>query len=140
MFTENLRFALMALRAHKLRAFLTMVGIVIGVWTVIGMVSLVTGFDRSQTEAFSSFGTTLVQFQKYEPRFGPGHRTEEEGKRKDLTIEDAQALQDLCPSIPAVSPERYMWSPSAVKANGNEATRLRSAAGTRTTRSATTGR
>ncbi len=120
-FAENLRFATTALRAHKLRAFLTMVGIVIGVWTVIGMVSLVTGFDRSQTEAFSSFGTTLVQFQKFEPRFGPGHRTEEERKRKDLTIEDAEALQELCPSILAVSPERYMWTPSAVKGNGNEA-------------------
>ncbi len=118
---ENLRFALTALRAHKLRAFLTMVGIVIGVWTVISMVALVTGFDRSQTEAFSSFGTTLVQFQKFEPRFGPGHRTEEERKRKDLTIEDAQALQELCPSILAVSPERYMWRPSGVKGNGNEA-------------------
>jgi putative ABC transport system permease protein len=118
---ENLRFALTALRAHKLRAFLTMVGIVIGVWTVIGMVSLVTGFDRSQTEAFSSFGTTLVQFQKFEPRFGPGHRSEEERKRRDLTIEDAQALQELCPSILAVSPERYMWRPSGVKGNGNEA-------------------
>ena len=118
---ENLRFALTALRAHKLRAFLTMVGIVIGVWTVISMVALVTGFDRSQTEAFSSFGTTLVQFQKFEPRFGPGHRSEEERKRKDLTIEDAQALQELCPSILAVSPERYMWTPSGVKGNGNEA-------------------
>ena len=120
-FTENLRFALIALRAHKLRAFLTMVGIVIGVWTVIGMVSLVTGFDRSQTEAFSSFGTTLVQFQKFEPRFGPGHRTEEERKRRDLTLEDAQALQEMCPSILAVSPERYMSGSSAVKANGVEA-------------------
>ena len=118
---ENLRFALIALRAHKLRAFLTMVGIVIGVWTVIGMVSLVTGFDRSQTEAFSSFGTTLVQFQKFEPRFGPGHRSEEERKRRDLTLEDAQALLEMCPSILAVSPERYMWSPSQVKANGVEA-------------------
>ena len=118
---ENLRFALTALRAHKLRAFLTMVGIVIGVWTVISMVALVTGFDRSQTEAFSSFGTTLVQFQKFEPRFGPGRRSEEERKRRDLTIEDADALQALCPSILAVSPERYMWTPSQVKGNGNEA-------------------
>ena len=118
---ENLRFALTALRAHKLRAFLTMVGVVIGVWTVISMVALVTGFDRSQTEAFSSFGTTLVQFQKFEPRFGPGRRSEEERKRRDLTIEDADALQALCPSILAVSPERYMWGASQVKANGNEA-------------------
>src|SRR5512143_378318 len=119
--SENLRFALTALRAHKLRAFLTMVGIVIGVWTVIGMVALVTGFDRSQTEAFSSFGTTLVQFQKFEMRFGFGRRPEEERKRKDLTIEDAEALQEMCPSILAVSPERYLQGASRVKGNGNEA-------------------
>src|ERR1035437_8332107 len=118
---ENLRFALTALRAHKLRAFLTMVGIVIGVWTVISMVALVTGFDRSQTEAFSSFGTTLVQFQKFEARCCPGRRSEEERERRDLTIEDAVALQRLCPSTLAVSPERYMWSASQVKGNGNEA-------------------
>ena len=38
-----------------------------------------------------------------------------------VTLEDAQALLEMCPSILAVSPERYMWSPSAVKANGVEA-------------------
>src|SRR5258706_9186164 len=120
MISENLRFARVALTAHKLRAFLTIVGIVIGVWTVIGMVAVVTGFNRSQQEAFSSFGTTLVQFQKFEPRFGPGRRSEEERKRKDLTIEDAEALERLAPSIRAVSPERYMFI-TAVKGNGNEA-------------------
>jgi putative ABC transport system permease protein len=121
-FLENLRFARIALVAHKLRAFLTIVGIVIGVWTVIAMVALVTGFDRSTTESFSSFGTTLVQFQKYEPRFGgPRRRPEEERKRKDLTIEDADALARLCPSIRAVSPERYLWGQTKVKANGKEA-------------------
>ena len=122
-FGENLRFASIALRAHKLRAFLTIVGIVIGVWTVIAMVALVTGFNRSTMEAFSSFGTTLVQFQKYEPRFfgGGGPPPEEERNRKDLTIEDAEALARLAPSIAAVSPERYLWGGSKVKGNGKEA-------------------
>ena len=78
---ENLRFASIALRAHKLRAFLTIVGIVIGVWTVIAMVALVTGFNRSTMEAFSSFGTTLVQFQKYEPRFFGGGGPPPEGQQ-----------------------------------------------------------
>lgn len=119
---ENLRFASIALRAHKLRAFLTIVGIVIGVWTVIAMVALVTGFNRSTMEAFSSFGTTLVQFQKYEPRFfGGGPRPEEERKRPDLTLEDADAIARLAPSIAAVSPERYLWGGSKVKGNGKEA-------------------
>lgn len=119
---ENLRFASIALRAHKLRAFLTIVGIVIGVWTVIAMVALVTGFNRSTMDAFSSFGTTLVQFQKYEPRFfGGGPRPEEERKRPDLTLEDAEAIARLAPSIAAVSPERYLWGGSKVKGNGKEA-------------------
>ncbi len=119
---ENLRFALTALRAHKLRASLTIVGIVIGVWTVIAMVALVTGFNRNAEDAFTSWGTTLVQFQKYEPRFGGGQRIpEEERNRKDLTIEDAEAIARLAPSIAAVSPERYYWGTPAVKGNGNEA-------------------
>src|SRR5512138_3776984 len=121
-FGENLRFATIALRAHKLRAVLTVIGIVIGVWTVIAMVALVTGFNRSTTEAFSSFGTTLVQFQKYEPRFfGGRQRSEEERNRKDLTIEDAEAIARLSPSVAAVSPERYFWGAAKVKGNGNEA-------------------
>jgi putative ABC transport system permease protein len=119
---ENLRFALTALRAHKLRAGLTIVGIVIGVWTVIAMVALVTGFNRNAEDAFTSWGTMLVQFQKYEPRFfGGGPRPEEERNRKDLTIEDAEAIARLAPSILAVSPERYYWGVASVKGNGNEA-------------------
>src|ERR1700682_4740095 len=92
-FGENVRFALIAVRTHKLRAALTVLGIVVGVATVIAMVSIVTGFNNNMIRAFQSFGATLVQFQKFEPRFGPGHRTDEERNRKDLTYEDALALK-----------------------------------------------
>ncbi len=71
-FAENLRFALLAVRAHKLRAGLTILGIVVGVATVIAMVSIVTGFNRNIERNFQSFGASLIVFQKYEPRFGPG--------------------------------------------------------------------
>ena len=71
-FGENVRFALLAVRAHKLRAGLTILGIVVGVATVIAMVSIVTGFNNNMVRNFQSFGATLVMFQKYEPRFGPG--------------------------------------------------------------------
>src|SRR6266542_4024625 len=83
-FGENTRFALLAVRAHKLRAFLTVLGIVVGVATVIAMVSIVTGFNNNMVRNFQSFGATLVQFQKFEARFGPGHRDESERNRKDL--------------------------------------------------------
>jgi putative ABC transport system permease protein len=122
-FGENVRFALIAVRSHKLRAFLTVLGIVIGVATVIAMVSIVTGFNNNMVRNFQSFGATLVQFQKYEARFGPGHRDESERRRKDLYYEDAVALKQSIPEMRAVSPERYLWNADvSVKYRDNETT------------------
>jgi putative ABC transport system permease protein len=108
-FGENVRFAMLAVRAHKLRASLTVLGIVVGVATVIAMVSIVTGFDNNMVRNFQAFGATLVQFQKFSMRFGPGHRSDAERNRKDLTLEDALALKAQIPEIRAVSPERYLF-------------------------------
>ncbi|HEV8116904.1 MAG TPA: ABC transporter permease [Thermoanaerobaculia bacterium] len=109
-FGENLRFALIAVRAHKLRAGLTVLGIVVGVATVIAMVSIVTGFNNNMIRNFQSFGATLVMFQKYEPRFGAGGpRPEGELRRKDLTLEDAAALRAAVPEMRAIAPQRYLW-------------------------------
>ncbi len=109
-FGENVRFAFLAVRAHKLRAFLTVLGIVVGVATVIAMVSIINGFNNNMVRNFQSFGATLVQFQKFEPRFGPGRRDQSERNRKDLTLEDAIALKAEIPEMRAVSPERYLWN------------------------------
>src|SRR4030095_2582075 len=109
-FGENVRFALLAVRTHKLRTSLTVLGIVVGVATVIAMVSIVTGFNNNMIRNFQSFGATLVLFQKYEPRFGPGGpRPEGEVRRQDLTLEDAAALRAAVPEMRAISPQRYLW-------------------------------
>ena len=118
---ENVRFALGAMRAQKLRSFLTLLGVMAGVATVIMMVSFVAGFNNQVTAAFTSFGTQLVQFQKFEPRFGGPDRPEEERNRRDLTIEDALALKRLSKLVKAVSAERYLFQSSVVKAGRNEA-------------------
>jgi len=111
---ENIRFAFRSILVQRLRSFLTLLGIVSGVATVIAMVSFVAGFNDAITGAFSSFGTTLVQYQKYEPRFGGGPTgpPEEQRKRRDLTLEDAQALKRLNSLAAAVSPERYLNLPN----------------------------
>src|SRR4029079_10180153 len=67
---ENVTFALLAMRAQKLRSFLTLLGVMAGVATVIMMVSFVVGFNNAVTAGFTSFGAYLVQFQKFSPRFG----------------------------------------------------------------------
>ena len=73
---ENVRFARIALASHKLRSSLTVLGIVIGVTTVIAMVSIIEGFNNNIVKNFQAFGATLVQFQKFDPQFGPGEREE----------------------------------------------------------------
>lgn len=118
---ENARFALGAMREQKLRSFLTLLGVMAGVATVIMMVSFVVGFERQVTAAFTSFGSHLVQFQKFEPRFGPGGPPEEERNRRDLTIEDALALKRLSKLAKAVSQERYLFrGVVVVRAGRNE--------------------
>ena len=107
---ENVKFAIRAIVTQKLRSFLTLLGIIAGVATVIAMVSFVAGFNNAVTESFTSFGTTLVQFQKFEPRHGGGGPLPEEQKRRrDLTIEDAEALKRLGTLAAAVSQERYLF-------------------------------
>jgi len=119
---ENVLFALRAILAQKLRSVLTLLGIAAGVATVIAMVSFVAGFNQAITGAFSSFGTHLVQFQKYEPRFGGGRIPEEQKRRKDLTREDAEALKRLATLAAAVSQERYLDGESSIKnRKGDEA-------------------
>lgn len=127
---ENVSFATGALFGHKLRSALTVIGIIIGVTTVIAMVSIIEGFNNNVIANFQAFGSTLVQFQKFEPRFGPGgNRDEEQRLRKELTYEDAIALKELVPAMLAVSPERYWFAGGGgdggspdVKYEGNVAT------------------
>jgi putative ABC transport system permease protein len=118
----NIAFAFTAMRAHKLRSFLTLLGVMAGVATVIMMVSFVVGFNNAVTAGFTTFGTYLVQFQKFEPRFGgPGGPPEEQRNRRDLTIEDALNLKRLSKYAAAVSQERYRFGGVTVKAGREEA-------------------
>ena len=105
---ETLRFALRSIVAQKLRSFLTLLGILAGVATVIAMVSFVAGFNQAITGAFAATGTNLVQFQKLEPRFGgpPELVPDEQKHRRNLAVEDAAALKRLATLAAAVSPER----------------------------------
>jgi putative ABC transport system permease protein len=120
-FGENVRFALLAIREHKLRAFLTLLGIVVGVTTVIGMVSIVSGFNNNVARNFQAFGASQIEFQKFDPRFGDmEHIPEAQRRRKNLTLADADALKRLVPEIRAISAERYVWNGSVQVKRGNE--------------------
>src|SRR6266571_8851013 len=107
-FAGNVRFALSSIVEHKLRSTLTVLGIVVGVATVIAMVSIVTGFNNNVIGNLQAFGANRIEFQKYEDRFGPGGpRSDEERRRKNLSVEDAEALRQALPEATVASLVAY---------------------------------
>jgi putative ABC transport system permease protein len=103
-FWENVRFALSAIREHKLRAGLTTLGIVVGVTTVMGMVAIVSGFNNNVIGNLQAFGANRIEFKKFEDSFGPGDTDyDEHKKRHNLTMEDAAAMRAAVPEALAVS-------------------------------------
>ena len=101
-FREILVMAFDSLRAHKLRSFLTLLGIMIGVMTVIGMVSVISGLNASFLKELEAAGSDLIILHKNNP-VRMGRLSEEERQRKNLTYEDAQAIERECALVKAVS-------------------------------------
>jgi putative ABC transport system permease protein len=100
------RMAFATIREHKLRSFLTVLGVIIGTGTVIGVGSIIAGLDGAITGIVRSFGPNTLIVLKFTGGFG-GNRTPEEWRRKPLTLENARAIGERCPSVDYVSP--YLW-------------------------------
>ena len=98
-FMESLRSALYAIRAHKLRSFLTTLGIIIGVMAVVTVVSLIQGFSQSISSQFAGFGTDSLTVRSYLP-----FKEQLQGKTAYITPDDMLAIQHEVPGISGVTP------------------------------------
>ena len=101
-FSEILAMAFDSIKTHKLRSFLTLLGIMIGVMTVIGMVSIISGLNASFVKELESAGSDLIIVQKYDAVM-MGRMSEEQRMRKDLTYEDAKAIEREAKLVRAVT-------------------------------------
>ena len=94
-FYENLKMALDTLKSNKLRSFLTIVGVVVGVITVMLISSIISGINVAIEKQVESFGTRSIFLYKFNIGFSHGRRSAEERMRKPLTFEDAEAIKGL---------------------------------------------
>ncbi|HEX8721462.1 MAG TPA: ABC transporter permease [Pyrinomonadaceae bacterium] len=94
---ENLAMALQTLRANKLRSFLTVIGVMIGVITVMLIASVISGIDEQVKKEIESFGTRSIFILKFDPGIRVGRLSREERMRKPLTYDDAVAVSQLPP-------------------------------------------
>lgn len=99
---EGIKIALGALRTNKLRAFLTVLGIVVGVTTVIGIVSLTQGLDKAFGEQISSLGSDVLYVQKF--NWFDREGWEKYRNRKDITMDEVNALKRYSTLAAAISP------------------------------------
>jgi len=88
---ESFNIALTAIRVNKMRSTLTLLGIIIGVMTIIAMQSLITGMRNSVRKQASVLSSDVFQVQKY-PSIGTGDWSKYKN-RKDLTVEEANAVR-----------------------------------------------
>ncbi|MFQ5890139.1 MAG: ABC transporter permease [Gemmatimonadota bacterium] len=97
---EIIRVALDAIRTNKLRSFLTMLGIVIGVGAVITMVALGEGARRAVEEQIAALGTNVLTVRPGQAWFH-GVRSAD----AKLTVDDAEAIRRRAGAVSAVAPE-----------------------------------
>ena len=108
-FVESIRIALSALRANKMRSFLTLLGIVIGVMTVIGMMTIIEGINASVKRELATVGTNTFYVRKY-PAMMTGNTREKYRNRKDVTPAQAEAISERASLVQLVTPELYTFN------------------------------
>jgi len=102
-YKENIKLAFDTLRSHKLRSFLTVLGVVIGVGVIIIVASLLVGFDRSVQNQIMSYGADTAFVSKFGSGIHFGRMSREERMRKPLTADDGWAIQEQCSAVRAVA-------------------------------------
>jgi putative ABC transport system permease protein len=112
---DSTRYALQAITAHRLRSFLTLLGIAVGIAAVILLTSIGEGVHRFVLEEFSQFGTNVIGISPGKTKTGGGHPTGIPTTVRPLTLEDTTALKRL-PNVTGATPT--VWGNSEVEGNG----------------------
>jgi putative ABC transport system permease protein len=120
-FRENFALAIDTVREHKLRSFLAVLGVMIGVMLIILVVGLVEGFRTTIQDQITSSGVNTAWAWRFNQGPSNGRRPKEERERKPLTLEDGEAVLQLCPAVRQMTIAIYNWEqPHSVRYKNNE--------------------
>ncbi|HEX4545961.1 MAG TPA: ABC transporter permease [Candidatus Acidoferrum sp.] len=100
---ENAQMALTTLRENKMRSFLTVLGVVIGITALLSVVSILVGVYADVNAYLSDYGPETLFIFRFDPGIHTGRLTPDERTRKPLTLEDAEAIEEFCPAVRAVT-------------------------------------
>jgi len=104
---ENAQMALTTLRENKMRSFLTVLGVVIGITALLSVVSILMGVYADVNSYLSDYGAETFFIFRFDPGIHAGRLSPEERARKPLTLEDAEAIRELCPAVRSVTASVY---------------------------------
>jgi putative ABC transport system permease protein len=103
---EVVTMAFDTVRANKMRSGLTVLGVVIGITSIVGMTAMIRGFDQSLRDMISVTGPNIIYLQRFGiASFVNGTELKELFKRPDLKLSDARALEEAAPSLQYVDIE-----------------------------------
>ncbi len=104
---EGVSIALQAIRANKLRSMLTILGVIIGVTTIMAMVSIIEGLNRSMKTQIAAIGSDVLYIRPFRPGVIVGDFPDSLRRRKWFEVEDAEAIRRSCPAVKAVAPLNF---------------------------------
>ncbi len=107
-FWEVLKVAFASLRGNKLRSSLTVLGIVIGIFSIISISTVITMLQNSISAGLSSLGKNTFQIQKF-PAMQQGRLSDKIRNRKNLTIEDYYRLREMLDEAKLVGAEQWQF-------------------------------
>jgi putative ABC transport system permease protein len=116
---QILAISLQSLKSNRLRTALTILGVVVGIFSIIVIMTILTMLQSSIDEGLSSLGKNTFQIQKHDNVFGGGPRMRDRS-RKDITIEEADRLREVLSQAKYVGVEQ--WEFGKVVKFGNKET------------------
>ncbi|UCG62748.1 MAG: ABC transporter permease [Candidatus Zixiibacteriota bacterium] len=106
---EGIILALASLKANKLRSGLTILGVMVGVGSVIAMASIVDGLDGAVKEDIDAQGVNTIIVDRFPPNTNYHDLSKEERKRPYMEVGEAMAIRGNCPHVDGVAPMNHWW-------------------------------